>query len=102
MEIKGRDDRSNLIIAGDVWTGKTYLTKEIFKDAYFISDNEFKVNLNSGMMRLRKPEEWQSDWKLYPLECLRRKSVVIFDDYGTSNETEAYYNTMINWIDYSR
>lgn len=99
-KIKEQDDRNNLVLTGDTGVGKTYLAKHIFKDAYFISDNEFKVNINSWNLRLRKPEERNCDWKLYPLECLRRKWVVIFDDYWVSNESEAYFNLMMNWIDY--
>ena len=53
----------------------------------------------NGSCVLRKPEEYNCDIKLFPLEALAKKPVVIFDDYGKGAVTEAYLEKMYYWID---
>ena len=78
----------NLIVIGKPWVGKTYLCRQLITHDYFISEPTFRQHIVNG-----------SDIKLFPLEALAKKPVVIFDDYGKGAVTEAYLEKMYYWID---
>ncbi len=89
----------NLIVIGKPWVGKTYLCRQLIAHDYFISEPTFRQHIVNGSCVLRKPEEFNCDIKLFPLEALAKKPVVIFDDYGKGAVTEAYLEKMYYWID---
>lgn len=87
-----------LIILGGTWVWKTFLVKNIFQDAYFIDEPEFKQQIVSGGARLRTPEEWGQSLWIFPLEALSKMPFVIYDDYWTADLTAAYIEKMLYWI----
>lgn len=89
----------NLIVIGKPWIGKTYLCKQLIDHDYFISEPTFRQHIVNWTCVLRKPEEFWSDLKFFPLEALSRKPVVIFDDYGKGAITDAYLEKMYYWLD---
>lgn len=90
---------STLIVLGGVGVGKTYLVKNYTPWlSYFIDEPTFRQHLSSGNLRLRPYDAYQSDIKLFPLEALSKLDVVIYDDYGTGQMTEARIEKMLYWI----
>jgi DNA replication protein DnaC len=57
---------------------------------FFIDDVTFKTHLASNNLRLRWPEDWGASIDKYPLEALSKKKIVVYDDFGSSEMTEAY------------
>lgn len=90
----------NLIVIWKPWIGKTYLCRKLIEHDYFISEPTFRQHIVNGSCVLRKPEEYSCDIKLFPLEALSKKHVVIFDDYGKWATTDAYLEKMYYWLDY--
>ena len=88
----------NLIVIGKPWVGKTYLCRQLIDHDYFISEPTFRQHIVNGTCVLRKPEEFWSDLKLFPLEALAKKKVIIFDDYGKGAVTDAYLEEMYFWV----
>lgn len=97
-ELKESNDWTNIIILWDVGVGKTFISKKIFHDAYFINEWTFKQHLSSWILKLCPPEQWASK-KLYPLEMLCRSWIVIYDDLWVADITEAYIDKMMYWLD---
>lgn len=89
----------NLIVIGKPWVGKTYLCRQLIAHDYFISEPTFRQHIVNWTCVLRKPEEFWSDLKFFPLEALSRKPVVIFDDYGKGAVTDAYLEKMYYRLD---
>lgn len=46
--------------------------------------------VKSNMLVLRTPEQWQSPITHYPLEVMLRCRVLLFDDVGVSDTSDAY------------
>lgn len=90
----------NLIVIGKPWIWKTHLCRQLIDHDYFISEPTFRQHIVNGTCVLRKPEEFGSDLKYFPLEALAKKPVVIFDDYGKGAVTDAYLEKMYYWLDY--
>lgn len=90
----------NLIVIGKPWVGKTYLCRQLITHDYFISEPTFRQHIVNQTCVLRKPEEHACDIKLFPLEALAKKPVVIFDDYGKGAVTDAYLEKMYYRLDY--
>ena len=88
-------DYSTLIVSWWVGTWKTFLSKAIFPDYYFISEQNMKQRLVSWQLVLRSPKEIECDIRLYPLEALYKLPWVIYDDFGCSEPTEAYIEKML-------
>ena len=88
-------DRKTLIIFGGIGVGKTYLVKNHTPAHYFIDEPTFKQHVTAGNMRLAPPEVYGSGRDAYPLECLSRKPLVVYDDLGCSGHTDAYIEKML-------
>lgn len=97
-EIHASWDFRTILILGGVGVGKTYAVKSVFKDAYFINEPTFKQQLSSGTLKLCPPEDWASR-NAFTLENLVRKQLVVYDDYGTAEITEAYIDKFMYWLD---
>lgn len=89
----------NLIVIGKPWIWKTYLCRQLIDHDYFISEPTFRQHIVNGTCVLRKPEEFRSELKYFPLEALAKKRVVIFDDYGKGAVTDAYLEKMYYRLD---
>lgn len=98
QKLKQSDDFKTLILFWSVWTGKTFLVKNILHHDYFIDEAEFKQQIVSGGARLRQPEEWGASIHLFPLEALAKMKTIIYDDYGTADLSPAYIEKMLYWI----
>ncbi len=83
------EGKKTIVINWDVWVGKTYTAKNICH-TYFIDEPTYKVYLSSGNLRLRKPEEFWSSIKNYPLEALSKCDIIVYDDFWSSEVTSAY------------
>lgn len=106
--LKNYDFKKNLIIAWDVGIGKTYQARLLIQKykktnpddlAYTITDTEAKEWVGSGAMRCRRPEEWGCSIYSFPLECLTRAKIVLYDDIGTAEPTEAYLRKLTYRLD---
>lgn len=51
------------------------------------------------MLYLRPPLEWQSSYKNYPLEIMLRVKVLLYDDIGVSDVSDAYLRDFTYIID---
>lgn len=104
------DFKRNLLFTWPTGTWKTYKAKFILKDfkndkihdkllTYNISDAEFKQFVKSNMLYLRKPEDYLASITIYPLEMMLRAGVLLFDDIGVSDVTDAYLRDFTYIID---
>ena len=91
------DGKNTIIINGNVGVGKTFLAKKLYHD-YFIDEPTYKLHLSSGNLQLRSSSDWNANINLYPLECLTKKRVVIYDDFGSAGITEAYIEKTLYWL----
>ena len=93
--------KRNILLTWPTGVGKTHQAKEllkIFKDPtkheklqkYAITDAKFKQLVKSNQLTLRKPEEYNSNIENYPLEMMIRAWILLYDDIGVSDTTEAY------------
>lgn len=90
-----------LIVMGGVWVWKTHLVRNNtpWDLDFSISDNRFKEELNSWILQLPPPDIfWESMYK-YSLVSLSRKKIVLYDDLGSANITDAYLQKMKYWLD---
>jgi len=51
------------------------------------------------MIILRRPDEWQSPITLYPLELMLRCQILLYDDIGVSDTSEAYLRDLTFVLD---
>ncbi|ATU04885.1 hypothetical protein BKN14_00305 [Candidatus Gracilibacteria bacterium HOT-871] len=95
------DFKRNLLFSGKPGVGKTYLAREILQkyksrryekilDKYEISDAYFKQLVKTNSLKLRLPEDYAVSLEFYPLEIMMRCEVLLYDDVGVSDVTEAY------------
>jgi len=98
-EIQDNNWVKNIVLLWDSWVGKTTLVKEYIQHDYFIKEWKFKQDMLAWNLRLRKPEEYWCDIKLFPLEALAKKKVIIYDDYWTADVTPWYIDKMMYWLD---
>jgi len=98
QKIKTENNFKTLVIFWGVGVWKTYLVENIFTADYFIDEPEFKQLIVAGGARLRTPEEFWTNTKLYPLEALSKAELVIYDDYGTADLSSSYIEKMLYWI----
>lgn len=96
------DFKRSLLFCGPTGTGKTYTATWLMQkfvdakeekhklDTYCITDWYFKQMVKSNMLVLRKPEEWQSPITNFPLEIMLRCTVLLYDDVGVSDTSDAY------------
>lgn len=104
----------NTIFTGAPWVGKTYeaqkILKEYFKEngtweysddylTYKVSDGRFKQLVKSNMLILRKPEDWQCSLTNYPLEMMIKCKLLLYDDIGVSDNSEAYLRDLTFVLD---
>lgn len=104
------DYKRNILLTWPTGVGKTYKAKELlknFKDptkheklqTYSISDAKFKQLVKSHGLNLRKPEEYNSRIEDFPLEMMTRAWVLLYDDIGVSDTTEAYLRDLTYILD---
>lgn len=55
--------------------------------------------VKSNMLVLRKPEEWQSPVINFPLEVMLRCTVLLYDDVGVSDTSDAYLRDLTFVLD---
>jgi len=88
----------NIVLLGPVGVGKTYIAKTLIKHDYFKDESEFKQELISGALKIRSQSQWDIPLSYYPLLMLAKRKLVIYDDYGVSDLTEAYIEKMLYWL----
>jgi len=104
------DFSRNLLFCGNVWVGKTYTAREILNTyknldkhpklwTYEVSDAHFKQLVKSNLLVLRKPEDYSTDLENYPLEMMLRVDVLLYDDLGVSDTSEAYLRDVTYILD---
>lgn len=102
--------KRNLLFTGPTGTGKTWKATEILgkfdggdthKDiwTYKIKDAKFKQYVKNNMLNLRPPQDYVNSVILYPLEMMLRAKVLLFDDVGVSDVTDAYLRDFTYIID---
>ena len=104
------DFKRNLLFSGPTGVGKTFRAKEIlskFSDpnkheklqTYNISDAKFKQLIKSNQLILRKPDEYTNSIESYPLEMMLRVGVLMYDDIGVSDVSDAYLRDLTFILD---
>lgn len=88
----------NILLLGPVGVGKTFLARSLIDHDYFKDESEFKQELVSGSLKLRSPSQWEIPLSYYTLEMMARKKVLIYDDYGVADLTEAYIEKFLYWL----
>lgn len=88
-------DYTALILSWGVGVGKTYLSKNLFPDYYFVPEVYFKQLNVAWQLRLRSPDEYKTSMRDYPLEWLMKLEWVIYDDYWSAEKSEAYIEKML-------
>ena len=103
------DFTKNLVICGPVWTGKTYQAQRLLSRykwnpnfpektwTYKISDAKFKELVGDKQL-WHKPHDSNSI-DAYPLEFLLRCEVILFDDIGVTDTTDAYIRKLTYILD---
>ena len=81
-----------------IWSYKNDKFSEKLQ-AYSISDAHFKQLIKSNMLILRKPDEYTSDIRNYPLEMMLKCAVLLYDDLGVSDVSDAYLRDFTYIID---
>lgn len=105
----------NLILTWDVWIWKTFQAKKILSryenlkkqapEEYFwlvyeISDARFKEELWSWNLKFRPPSEWWCSIMNYPMECMLKAKVLLYDDIWVSDKTDAYLRKLTFILDH--
>ncbi len=105
------DYTRNLLIVGPVGVGKTYKANELLgrykgknqdNDTlakYRITDSAFKEHIASGTLKLIPPELSNVNPKKYPLEMMTRCEVLLFDDLGVADGSDAYIRKLTFVLD---
>jgi len=110
FSVENYDYKRNLLFTGPTGTGKTFTAEGILKKfpgegvhekirTYSVSDAKFKQFVKSNMLTLRKPEDYKSGLDNYPLEMMLRVKVLLYDDIGVSDTSEAYLRDFTFIID---
>lgn len=110
FDFNSYDYKRNILLTWPTGVGKTHQAKEllkIFKDPtkheklqkYAITDAKFKQLVKSNQLTLRKPEEYNSNIENYPLEMMIRAWILLYDDIGVSDTTEAYLRDLTYILD---
>ena len=93
-------DRS-LVLCGPTGVGKTYTAKQLYDrysndkygidmQKYMISDGYFKQMVKANMLQLRPWSEAQCSLHHYPLELMIHTPLLVYDDIGVSDVSDAY------------
>lgn len=104
------DFKRSLLFSGPTGVGKTTKANELIASyknekiheqlqTYTISDAYFKQMVKSNMLCLRSPEEYHSPITSYALEMMLRCGVLLFDDLGVSDVSDAYLRDFTFIID---
>lgn len=109
IDLQNFDFKRNLLFCWPTWVWKTFEATNLINDfkkdkdsklaTYTTTDAHFKQMIKSNMLCLRKPEDWQSPLTHYPLEMMLRCSVLLYDDLGVSDVTDAYLRDFTYIID---
>lgn len=95
-----KQDWDTMIIMWDVWVWKTYIAQNYIKHDYFIWEPTFKQLLVSWQLIIRPPDMYNCDINMRPLSALCKKNIIIYDDFGVADETSAYIEKTMFWLDY--
>lgn len=110
-DFEAYDFTRNLVISGPVGVGKSYeadriLARYVGKNQenpvlakYRITDSSFKEQIASGTLKLIPPEMSNVNPKRYPLEMMTRCEVLLFDDLGVADSSEAYIRKLTFVLD---
>lgn len=104
------DYQRSMLFCWPPWTGKTYKAKELLKRykneslhedliTYTVNDAEFKQFVKSNMMIMRKHEDYATPITMYPLEMMLRCWILLYDDIGVSDVSDAYIRDLTFVID---
>ena len=111
FDFESYDFKRSILLCGATGTGKTYKATALLQqfvntkeernklDTYCITDWYFKQMIKSNMIILRRPDEWQSPITLYPLELMLRCQILLYDDIGVSDTSEAYLRDLTFVLD---
>lgn len=100
----------NLLICGPTGVGKTYQARQLLdlyksKDpndkmsTYEVSDARLKQMVKSNTLVLRPPHEYTTSYTFYPLEMMIRCRVLLYDDLGVSDVSDAYIRDLTFILD---
>ena len=105
------DFKRNLILCWPTGTGKTYKATELLQrykktksephylHTFIMKDAHFKQIVKANMSCLRKPEEYVTSLKQFPLELLLRCELLLYDDIGVSDPSDAYIRDLTYVLD---
>lgn len=99
----------NLLFCWPTGTGKTWDAETLIKKyasehdsklaTYIMTDGKFKQMVKSNLLVLRWPQEWKTAITAFPLEMMLRCKVLLFDDLGVSDVTDAYLRDLTFVLD---
>lgn len=106
-DLEKYDFSRNIILAWPVGVGKTYTAQKLLSkkprenilSVYQITDAHFKQLVKSNQLVLRKPEDYGTGLEYYPLEMMRRCEVLLYDDIGVSDTSDAYIRDLTYVLD---
>lgn len=102
FDLKKYDYKRSLVFCGPTGVGKTYTANDLLANfqvweneeyplkKYSISDAYFKQMVKSNMLVLRKHEDWMDKITNYPLEMMLKCALLLYDDLGVSDVSDAY------------
>ncbi len=101
------DGSRNIIFAWPVWVGKTTIAQKLLRSQkvenilsrYEISDAHFKQLVKSNQLILRSSQDYEVGLEFYPLEMMRRSKVLLYDDIGVSDVSDAYIRDLTYVLD---
>lgn len=110
FDFENYDFKRSLLFCGPTWVGKTYKANEMISkyknediseklQTYTMSDAYFKQMIKSNMLVLRRNEDYACEIKNYPLEMMLRCWVLLYDDLGVSDVSDAYLRDFTFIID---
>lgn len=112
FDFENYDFKRSLLLCGPTGTGKTWKAEKELLPKYIRSlkepnklavyqttDAYFKQMVKSNMLCLRSPEDWQTSFTMYPLEMMLRCWVLLYDDIGVSDVSDAYLRDLTFVLD---
>lgn len=64
-----------------------------------MTDAHFKQMVKSNLLILRKPEDFGVSLEFYPLEVMLKTKILLYDDIGVSDTSDAYIRDLTYILD---